>query len=120
MHTYAVHRDAREFSPLPDVFWPDRWLTQNEYVLPSGDIIGKDQVVTNRAAWFPFSTGPQNCAGKALAMVEMRAVTCAMLHKFELRKPKDYDLDQWEKDVVDVYITLRGRLPMILVPRQVE
>lgn len=118
VHTYALQRDPREFSPLPDAFWPDRWLYQDTYVLPSGDVIGKEQVVTNRAALIPFSVGPQNCAGKNLALAEVRAVGCAVLHRFDLRTPKEYDLNQWEKDLVDVYITLRGPLPIILEQRQ--
>ncbi|EKM52361.1 uncharacterized protein PHACADRAFT_148937 [Phanerochaete carnosa HHB-10118-sp] len=115
---FSVHRDSREFSPLPDDFWPDRWLTQDSYVLPNGDVIGKEQVITNRGAFIPFSFGPQNCAGRALAMVEMRAVACVMMHKFELRKPKEYDLNQWEKDMWDALIMLRGKLPVILEQRQ--
>lgn len=117
VHTYALHRDPREFSPLPDKFWPDRWLYQDTYVLPSGDVIDKSQVVTNRAAFIPFSVGPHSCAGKSLAYAELRAMGCTVLHRFDLRKPKDYDLDQWEKDLVDVFATLRGKLPAILEQR---
>ena len=118
VHTYSLHRNPQEFSPLPDTFWPDRWLTQDTYVLPGGDVIHKDQVVTNRAAFVPFSLGPQNCVGKALAQVEMRAVTAALVQRFDVHKAKEYDLDSWEKSLVDVYITLRGPLPAVLTPRQ--
>ncbi|EKM54289.1 uncharacterized protein PHACADRAFT_196722 [Phanerochaete carnosa HHB-10118-sp] len=118
VHIFSLQRDPREFSPLPDDFWPDRWLTQDSYTLPTGDVINKEQVTTNRAAFDPFSFGPQNCAGKALAMVEMRVVACAMMHKFELRESKEYDLNQWEKDLLDTYVTLRGKLPVILEQRQ--
>jgi len=45
---------------------------------------------------------------------------CAVMHKFELHKPKKYDLDQWEKDIKDVYITLKGKLPVILEQRQTQ
>ena len=118
MHTFTLHRNPQEFSPLTDTFWPDRWLDQDIYTLPNGDVIRKDQVVTNRAAFIPFSVGPQNCAGKALAMVEMRSVFAAVMQKFDLQKGKDYNLDDWEKNLIDVYITLRGALPVILTTRQ--
>ncbi|EKM57316.1 uncharacterized protein PHACADRAFT_208410 [Phanerochaete carnosa HHB-10118-sp] len=118
VHTFSLHRDPREFAPLPDHFWPDRWLAQDTYGLPSGATVDKAHVTTNRTAFIPFSVGPQNCAGKALAMVEMRAVVCAVMHKFELRKAEGYDLDLWEKDVMDVYLTIRGKLPVILEQRQ--
>ncbi|EKM57284.1 uncharacterized protein PHACADRAFT_254974 [Phanerochaete carnosa HHB-10118-sp] len=118
VHTFSLHRDPREFAPLPDVFWPDRWLAQDTYVLPSGAAVDKAHVTTNRAAFVPFSVGPQNCAGRALAMIEMRAVVCAVMHKFELRRAEEYDLDRWERDVMDAYISLRGKLPVILEQRQ--
>ena len=41
------------------------------------------------------------------------------VHKFELRKPKEYDLDQWEKDIMDLYVTMRGKLPVIMQSRDV-
>ena len=85
---------------------------------PNGDTIDKQQVITNRAAFVPFSLGPQNCAGKNVAMVEMRAVLCALLQKFDLHSAKNYNLDDWEKGLIDVYLTLRGPLPAVLTPRQ--
>lgn len=118
VHLTSLHRNPQEFSPLTNTFWPDRWLAQETYTLPGGEVISKDQVVTNRAAYIPFSTGPQNCAGKALALAEMRAVFAAVMQKFEVRKAKDYDLDDWEKKLIDVYITLRGPLPVVLTARQ--
>ena len=116
---FVLQRDPREFSPLPDTFWPDRWLAQDSYILPTGGVVGPGQVTTNRAAFIPFSLGQQNCAGKALAMLELRSVACALLHKFELHTPKEYDLDQWEKDIMDVFLTIKGKLPVILQPRRV-
>lgn len=115
---YTLHRNLQEFSPLPDTFWPDRWLTEDTYVLPTGEVISKDQVVTNKAAFVPFSLGPQNCVGKALAQVELRAIAAALVQRFDVRKAKEYDLESWEKDLGDAYITLRGPLPAVLTPRQ--
>jgi cytochrome P450 len=117
-HFYSLFRNSEYFSPLPDTFWPDRWLTQEEYILPTGDAISKDKVVINRNALVPFSLGPQNCPGKALAWMEMRAVVCGIMHRFDLRRANDYDLDAWEKSLIDVYVTLRGKLPGILMPRK--
>lgn len=107
-----MHHDQREFSPIPNAFWPERWLDQDQYTLPSGDIIIKDEVVTNRGSYLPFSYGPQNCAGKGLAIMEVRAVVCAMVHAFDMRavdRP-GFDLDNWEKTIQDVYVTNRGSL----------
>ena len=107
-----MHRDEREFSPVPDVFWPERWLDQDQYTLPSGDMVSKDQVVTNRGSYLPFSYGPQNCAGKGLAIMEVRAVVCAMMQAFDIRAANQhgFELNNWEKTIEDVYVTNRGSL----------
>lgn len=115
---YSLQRDPRSFSPLPDTFWPDRWLTQDTYTLPSGDVLDRAHVTTDRTAFVPFSLGPQNCAGRALAMLEMRAVACGLLQRFEMRAAKDFDLDDWEKNLKDVFVTITGPLPGTVIPRQ--
>lgn len=120
MHFYSLHRDSRSFSPLPDTFWPERWLTQDTYTLPSGEALDRAHVTTNRAAFVPFSLGPQNCAGRALAMLEMRAVACGLLQRFALRPAPGFDLDEWERNLKDVYITITGPLPGVVVPRHTE
>ena len=112
-----MHRDRREFAPIPDMFWPDRWLAQATYVLPSGDTINHNHVITSRGSFIPFSFGPQNCAGRALAIVELRMVTCALVQQFDMHVAKGYDLDNWEKEIQDVYLTNRGKLPVSLLTR---
>ncbi|KAF7789587.1 hypothetical protein EIP86_000533 [Pleurotus ostreatoroseus] len=112
VHVYTMQRDEREFSPIPNTFWPNRWLHQDRYMLPSGDTITKDQVSTHRGSFLPFSYGPQNCAGKNLAIMEVRAVLSAMVQGLDVRvaeKP-GFDLHNWEKTIQDVYVTNRGSL----------
>lgn len=72
----------------------------------------------NRSAFIPFSTGPQNCAGKLLAILELRAVVCAVLQKFELKRAGDFDMNDWERNVRDSFVSLRGPLPLYLVVRR--
>ncbi|KAJ3541828.1 hypothetical protein NM688_g6036 [Phlebia brevispora] len=117
VNAYTMHHDVREFSPIPDIYWPDRWLSIERYTLPSGEVVSKDQVVTNRGSFLPFSYGPQNCAGKSLAIMEMRAVVCALVQAFDIQVAKGYDLDSWEKNIEDVYITNRGPLLVNVTPR---
>ncbi|KIP10629.1 hypothetical protein PHLGIDRAFT_495533, partial [Phlebiopsis gigantea 11061_1 CR5-6] len=110
VHIYSLHRNAAEFSPIPDTFWPDRWLDQDTYILPNGDTAQKASIVLNRAAFIPFSTGPQNCAGKALPLLELRAVVCAIVASFDIGKDATYNLDSWEINIRDFFVTLRGPL----------
>ena len=110
VHTHSIHRHPAESSPLPDEYWPDRWLTQNSYTLPTGDVIPAAQVKTNIAALIPFSAGPQNCVGKGLAMMEMRAVLCALVQRFDMRPAKGFRMESWEENLQDVFVTTRGPL----------
>ncbi|CAL1708185.1 unnamed protein product [Somion occarium] len=116
-HLYTIQRDPRYFQPLPLTFWPDRWLEQDVYTLPSGEKIGKDQVVLSRNAFYPFSTGQQSCAGKTVAHLELRSILIALLHRFEILPAKGYRVDSYEENLMDVYVTLRGPLQVQLQSR---
>ncbi|KAF8265715.1 high nitrogen upregulated cytochrome P450 monooxygenase 2 [Lactarius quietus] len=70
LHTYSIHRDPRNFH-TPEAFLPERWLSTGS---PAGE--------HNTAAFFPFSYGPANCAGKNLALLEMRMLLCWVLRRF--------------------------------------
>ena len=102
---YVIHRDARYFSPNPDKFWPDRWLKRDF------------DIVIERNAFIPFSTGPANCAGKPLAMMELRLVTCLLVRTFELSFEDGYDPSRWEEELVDRFVMLKGKLPVKLQKR---
>lgn len=73
---FALHRDPRYFPPYPDAFIPERWL--------SNERAGSVAYTTDKEAFIPFSYGPANCAGKTLAMIEMRYVVATLVRCFEL------------------------------------
>ena len=105
-----MQRDPRYFYPLPDTFWPDRWLEQETYELPSGQVISKDQLIHNKNVFNPFSAGTRSCVGKSVAVLEMRAVLCALVQKFDISKAPDFNLDSWEESLRDIFITACGPL----------
>ena len=53
----------------PESFKPERWLTEND--------IG-------RVRDYPFSTGPRNCPGQKLAMLQIRLAIIALVQTYEL------------------------------------
>jgi len=110
VHLYSANRDPRNFYPLPEEFWPDRWIPQEQYTLPSGDKVAASQVIMKRDVFNPFGFGPQNCAGKAIALMEMRAVLCALVHKFDIQVADQASVDAWERNVHDYWVTHRGPL----------
>ena len=113
LFAYSIQRDPQYFSPLTNSFWPDRWLSQETYISPSGDIIPADQVITDRDVFIPFSQGLMVCAGKNVALTEMRAVMCALLQNFDVTIADWSFLDTWENKVEEVFTTKRGTLPVI-------
>lgn len=107
---YAVHRDPQHFSPLPETFWPDRWIAQDKYVLPTGEIIPQDAVTTNKDVFMPFSQGPMVCAGKNVALMEIRALMCAVLLNFDLEFADKKSFEGWTGGLRDLFVTGRGSL----------
>ncbi|KAF8182934.1 cytochrome P450 [Pholiota molesta] len=61
---YTLHRHPAYFSPRTEEFWPERWLIKDD-----------PAIVLDLEAFIPFSFGPANCAGKPLAMQELRYIT---------------------------------------------
>ncbi|KAH8104189.1 high nitrogen upregulated cytochrome P450 monooxygenase 1 [Phellopilus nigrolimitatus] len=105
---YVLHRDPRYFSPIPDTFWPDRWLQTFEK---------NSRIITNTAAFIPFSFGPANCAGKMLALAEMRSVIALLLQRFDMRFAKGYDARRWEAELENNFVMKVGNLPVVLTAR---
>ncbi|OSD00805.1 high nitrogen upregulated cytochrome P450 monooxygenase 2 [Trametes coccinea BRFM310] len=113
VHTYTIHRDPRNFSPLPESFWPERWILANS---DKADV----KLVHNPAAFFPFSFGPGNCAGKGLAMQEMRMVVTLMMQKLDMRLADGFDPATYEESLLDYLILSRPALPVVVAPREIR
>ncbi|KAJ7865599.1 cytochrome P450 [Mycena olivaceomarginata] len=108
---YTMHRDTRYFSPSPDKYLPERWL--------GGDnATGTNcKFVVNEDAFIPFSTGPANCAGKSLAMLEIRMVVAYVMQAFELRFAEGYNEERWEDELKDYFVMQKGSLPVVVTSR---
>jgi len=68
--TFTIQHDARYFAS-PDVWMPERWTTSPELVL-------------DKRAFIPFSTGAYNCAGKAFALLEAKIFLSKVVGAFEI------------------------------------
>lgn len=127
---YAMHRDPRYFFPDPDVFRPERWLSEGSG--SAADSYGSDEKDEggtpianhgfrhNTAAFLPFSTGPAICAGKNLALFEMRLVVSYLVCFFNVcgDAAAGYDPARWDGDLQDWFMLRTGRLPVVLTPRR--
>lgn len=50
-------------------------------------------------------------------MQEMRTLVCCVMQKLELRFADGYDTTRWERDLKDFFVSVRGELPVVVVPR---
>ncbi|KAG6872248.1 hypothetical protein C0995_011597 [Termitomyces sp. Mi166 len=116
---FSLHRDPRYFSPLPNTFLPERWLSaEQQSLLEPGIFKDPSLTITNQAAFIPFSVGPSNCVGKNLAWMEMRMLVCLLMHRYEMKFEEGYDVDRWDEDMCDYFVMMKGRLPVVLAPRK--
>jgi len=117
VHLYSLGRDPRYFSPMPNYFLPDRWLSAEQRDLVGSPLKSGD-IVLNMNAFIPFSFGPANCVGKSLAMIELRMVICTLMQRFEMRFVKAWDPAQYGRDLRDNLVLRKGELPVLLTSRK--
>ncbi|KAG6902636.1 hypothetical protein C0995_013761 [Termitomyces sp. Mi166 len=104
---YSIHRSPKYFSPRPDDFVPERWLTGAENV---------DNLL-NSSAFIPFSYGPANCVGRNLARREMMMVASGIIQKFDICFADGYEPSSWLQELHDHFVSKRGPLLVMLSPR---
>lgn len=113
IHFWSVHRDPRNFSH-PDKFWPERWL------IADGLQRSPEKIIHNAKAFIPFSSGPRKCAGKALAMQEMKVLLCHVMQRLRIQLAPDWDPDEWERMLQDKFVIKMGSLPVVVEARSFE
>ena len=131
MLPYAHHLDARSFS-FPNAFWPERWLVASGQLRLDDALLSlslppsatyasgsdaKFEFVHNELAFLAFSHGPMNCVGKALALQQLKTAVCALMQRLHIRPREGYTLGDYERNVKDYFVTVRGPLPVSLEVR---
>ena len=109
MHAYSIHRDPRNFS-RPDTFWPERWLLAASPDSTAAAAPEGCKLVHDAQAFIPFSHGPMNCVGKALALQQLKTAVCALMQRFAMRPREGWTLADYERVPVSQFgaALLRG------------
>ena len=119
VHTYSLQRDPRYFSPLPDLFLPERWLSKEQRLALEPEIFhSQEKYIHNTDAFIPFSVGPTGCAGKNFAWLEMRLAVSVIVSRFDLKLDPSYNPQKWYEDMGDNFVMSKGPLPTKISPRQ--
>lgn len=84
---FVLDRDARNFV-RPGDFLPERWTT-------------KPELVINKSAFLPFSTGPYSCVGKTLAYMELRSVIRRVVNEFDVVLPEGFVAEEYWNGIRD-------------------
>ena len=105
---YSIHRDPKYFYPLTDTWWPERWIKQDEYTAPTGEIIPASQVITDKDVFMPFSLGPMICIGKNIAILEIRTVLSALVHNFDIKIADQTSWEKYEGKLGEVFVVQVG------------
>ena len=72
----------------------------------------------DETAFLPFSHGPMNCPGRGLALLELRAVACALLRRFRVRLAPAWDPARYDREYKDYFSATRPDLPVLLEGRE--
>ncbi|RXW20139.1 hypothetical protein EST38_g5715 [Candolleomyces aberdarensis] len=116
---FAVHRDPGYFSPLPKEFLPQRWFPEADSDPATVTQEFKGQLnVLDRSGFIPFSMGPANCAGKSMALKQLRYIPALLLRNFRFEFPEGYNPDLWEEELQDRFLMSKGKLPLRMVLRE--
>jgi acid phosphatase len=70
--SFATGRSKKIWGDDVDNFQPERFLPENMAKLPAN-------------AWRPFETGPRNCIGQELSLIELKTVLALTLREFDIR-----------------------------------
>ncbi|KAI9151287.1 Cytochrome P469 monooxygenase [Paramyrothecium foliicola] len=88
----------------PDSFVPERWYS-------------KPEMVKDKRAFAPFGVGRTSCAGKRLAMGQMRLVAAAILSRYHIKFAPGDNGDAVERDMTDQLTANPGRLVLVFEKR---
>jgi len=104
---YAALRDKRYFVD-PDDFHPERWYQSDERTLTD-----------MKAFFYPFWLGSFACAGKELALMQLRAVTAKLVRHFDFELAEGYGIEQALRCSLDTFTIEMGRVDFVFKQRKV-
>lgn len=100
-----IQTDPRYFEK-PLEFIPERWTEE------------RPEAIIEKRAFMPFGTGPYNCVGQKLAILELRSVIANLVRNFEISFAEGEDGSTILNKSRDCFTTNVGKLDVKLKPRR--
>ncbi|PWN36340.1 cytochrome P450, partial [Meira miltonrushii] len=95
--TSLIQRDPRNFSPHPNNFRPERWISPER------------EEAFEKNAFVPFGYGPSGCVGKSLAYMEMRLFLAQFVMQFDIRLAENFDQNAFLDGIKDTFTMTRQK-----------
>ncbi|KAK8084318.1 hypothetical protein PG997_005589 [Apiospora hydei] len=95
--------DSRCFA-RPDEFVPERWTTEPDLVLDA-------------SVYAPFSVGRSSCAGKQLALIELRRTVALIVHRYDFALAPDQRIEAFESGLEDHFTLNPPEFKLVFKPR---
>ena len=84
---YTVHHNEAYF-PQSFSYTPERWIPDSK---DAPFAVTESSIAHQKPAFIPFSTGPRNCVGKNMAMMELLITVARVMFLFDIRaEPGDH------------------------------
>lgn len=95
--TSILQRDPRNFSPNPNEFRPERWISPEK------------EEIFEKNAFLPFGYGPSGCVGKNLAYMEMRLFLAQFVMQFDIKLESGFDKNAFLNGIKDTFTMTRQK-----------
>ncbi|KAL7951919.1 cytochrome P450 [Trichoderma barbatum] len=101
---YALGRYEAVYSKA-DSFVPERWSQFPD-------------MIKDKDAFAPFSTGPYGCIGKRLALMDIRQMISRLVWTFDIAFAPGEDGTSFERDAIDAFMMTYGELSLTFKLRE--
>ncbi|KAK8044498.1 cytochrome p450 monooxygenase [Apiospora rasikravindrae] len=103
--SWILCRDPRCFA-RPEEFIPERWTTEPDLVLDA-------------SVYAPFSIGRTSCAGKQLALIELRRTVALILHRYDFALAPEQRIEAFESGLEDHFTLNPPEFKLVFKAREV-
>ena len=102
----TLTQDPRCFA-RPEEFIPERWTSEPELVLDA-------------SVYAPFSIGRSSCAGKQLALMELRRTIALIVYRYDFGLAPEQRIDTFERDLEDHFTMSPPEFKLVFKPRDAK